>query len=45
VELRIEINQTKKQRQVSEIVDSEYFQNLKEKSTTLRKRRSADKKE
>jgi HAMP domain-containing protein len=45
VQLRIEIDETKRQKQVSEIVDSEYFQHLKEKSSTLRKRRSAEGKE
>jgi methyl-accepting chemotaxis protein len=45
IELRIEIDQTKKQKQVSEIVDSEYFQTLKDKSNTLRKRRSGEGKE
>jgi len=45
VQLRIEIDQTKRQKQVSEIVDTEYFQDLKEKTSTLRKRRSSEKKE
>jgi HAMP domain-containing protein len=45
VELRIEIDHTKRQKQVSEIVDSQYFQTLKEKSSTLRRRRSEGNKE
>jgi len=37
-QLRIEIDEVKKQRQVSEIVDSEYFQSLKAKAAGLRKK-------
>lgn len=37
-ELRIVIDETKKQSQVAEITESEYFQSLREKVATLRKR-------
>jgi|GEM_PF-2829521 len=43
VQLRIEIDATKRQKQVSEIVDSEYFKELKEKTGALRRRRSTEK--
>ena len=45
VQLRIEIDQAKRAKQVSEIVDSDFFQDLKTKSETMRKRRSEEKKE
>jgi nitrate/nitrite-specific signal transduction histidine kinase len=45
VQLRIEIDETKRKKQVSEIVESEYFKELKEKTSTLRKRRSSETKE
>ncbi len=38
--LKIEIDETKKQRQVSEITQSDYFQQLKEKAAALRARNS-----
>ncbi len=38
-QLRIEIDEAKKQRQVNEIVDSDYFQSLKAKAATLRQKR------
>lgn len=44
-QLRIEIDETKRKKQVSEIVDSEYFKELKEKTNTLRRKRSSEKKE
>lgn len=37
-ELRIEIDEAKKERQVAEITDSEYFQDLQKKARELRKR-------
>lgn len=37
-DLRIEIDQAKKERQVGEIVESEYFQNLRAQAAQLRKR-------
>jgi hypothetical protein len=40
-QLRIEIDQSKRDKQVGEIVDSEFFQELKTKATTMRRRRSA----
>lgn len=40
-ELRIEVDQAKKQQQVSEIVDSDYFQNLAAKAKSLRKTQQA----
>lgn len=39
VQLRIEIDQSKREKQVSEIVDSEFFQDLKDKAGTMRRRR------
>jgi methyl-accepting chemotaxis protein len=39
-QLRIQIDHEKREKQVSEIVDSEFFQDLKTKSETMRKRRS-----
>ncbi len=39
-ELRIEINETKRQKQVKEIVESDFFQDLASKAQTLRNRRS-----
>jgi CRP-like cAMP-binding protein len=39
VELRIEIDEAKKERQVGEIVESEYFQNLRAQAEKLRRRR------
>lgn len=41
-QLRIEIDVARKQRQVSEIVDTEFFQSLKERAATLRRRRDDD---
>jgi hypothetical protein len=41
-ELRIEIDDTKRKKQVSEIVDSEFFQDLQAKSRAMRLRRSAE---
>lgn len=38
VDLRIEIDQAKKERQVGEIVESEYFQNLRAQAARLRRR-------
>ncbi len=38
-ELRIEIDETKRQAQVSEIVESDFFQNLQERARTLRQRK------
>ena len=37
-ELRIEINETKRQKQVKEIVESDFFQDLASRAQTLRKR-------
>jgi CRP/FNR family transcriptional regulator, cyclic AMP receptor protein len=37
-ELRIEIDEVKKERQVAEITDTDYFQHLQEKAQTFRKR-------
>jgi DNA-binding response OmpR family regulator len=37
-QLRIEIDQQKKEKQVSEIVDSDYFQSLQQRATQLRKK-------
>lgn len=46
VELKIEIDQTRRQKQVSEIVETELFQNLQSKARNLRnRRRAADKEE
>jgi len=39
VELRIEIDEAKKERQVGEIVESEYFQSLRAQAAKLRRRR------
>ena len=39
VDLRIEIDQAKKERQVGEIVESEYFQNLRAQASELRRRK------
>jgi nitrate/nitrite-specific signal transduction histidine kinase len=41
-ELRIEIDDTKRKKQVSEIVESEFFQDLQAKSRAMRRRRSAE---
>lgn len=41
-ELRIEIDHSKKARQVAEITESEYFQELKERAEELRKRAAAE---
>jgi HAMP domain-containing protein len=41
VQLRIEIDQSRREKQVDEIVDSEFFQNLKAEASTMRRRRSA----
>jgi len=38
-QLRIEIDEVKKQRQVDEIVESDYFQSLKAKAAGLRQKR------
>lgn len=43
-QLRIEIDQAKREKQVSEIVDSEFFQDLKTKSKAMRKQHSSDEK-
>jgi nitrogen fixation/metabolism regulation signal transduction histidine kinase len=40
-ELKIEIDETKRKTQVSEIVDSEFFQELQEKSRAMRRRRAS----
>jgi methyl-accepting chemotaxis protein len=45
VQLKIEIDQVKREKQVKEIVDSDFFSDLKSKSETMRKRRSPEKKE
>jgi nitrate/nitrite-specific signal transduction histidine kinase len=39
-ELKIEIDETKRQQQVSEIVDSDFFQDLQNKARQMRSRRS-----
>jgi len=44
VQLRIEIDQSKRQKQVSEIVDSECFQDLKSKAKSIRKKAISGKK-
>lgn len=44
MQLRIEIDEAKREKQVSDIVDSDFFQELKQKSQELRKQRSDDKK-
>jgi methyl-accepting chemotaxis protein len=44
-QLKIEIDQTRRQKEVKEIVDSDYFQDLKAKSESMRKRRQENKKE
>jgi hypothetical protein len=44
-QLKIEIDQVKREKQVKEIVDSDSFTDLKSKSETMRKRRSPEKKE
>lgn len=41
-ELRIEIDDTKRKKQVSEIVESEFFQDLQAKSRAMRQRRAAE---
>lgn len=41
-ELKIEIDETKRKKQVSEIVDSEFFQELQEKSRAMRRRRASE---
>lgn len=38
--LRIEIDEVKKQKQVSEIADTDFFRELRDKATSMRKRRS-----
>jgi phage regulator Rha-like protein len=38
-DLRIEIDEAKKERQVGEIVESEYFQNLRAQASALRRKR------
>ena len=38
-ELKIEIDETKRQKQVSEIVDSDFFQGLQERARTMRQRK------
>lgn len=43
--LKIEIDQAKRAREVKEIVDTQYFQDLKEKSETMRRRRKGENKE
>jgi HAMP domain-containing protein len=45
VQLRIEIDETKRKKQVSEIVDTEYFQELRQKTQDLRRKRSSENKE
>jgi hypothetical protein len=40
-QLRIEIDEAKRQKQVSEIVDSDFFQDLQEKARSIRSRRAA----
>lgn len=40
-QLRIEIDEVKRQKQVSEIVDSDFFQDLQEKARSIRSRRAA----
>jgi methyl-accepting chemotaxis protein len=45
VKLRIEIDQAKRKKEVEEIVDSDYFQELKAKSDLARKRRTTKNKE
>jgi sensor histidine kinase regulating citrate/malate metabolism len=44
MQLRIEIDEVKRQKQVKEIVESDFFTDLKTKSETLRKRRPPEKK-
>jgi len=44
-ELRIEIDETKRKKQVSEIVDSEFFQELQDKSRAMRRRRAGEESE
>jgi HAMP domain-containing protein len=39
-ELKIEIDEVKRQQQVGEIVDSDFFQDLRDKAKTIRRRRS-----
>jgi methyl-accepting chemotaxis protein len=41
VQLRIEIDETKRKKQVSEIVETEYFKELREKTKTMRRKRSS----
>ena len=41
-ELKIEIDDTKRKKQVNEIVDSEFFQELQAKSRAMRQRRTSD---
>ncbi len=41
-ELKIEIDESKRKKQVSEIVDSEFFQDLQEKSRAMRRRRTME---
>jgi hypothetical protein len=38
-ELRIEIDETNRQKQVSEIVESDFFQGLQERARTMRQRK------
>ncbi len=40
-ELKIEIDEVKRQKQVSEIVDSDFFQDLRSKARTMRERKSS----
>jgi GAF domain-containing protein len=44
-ELKIEIDQAKKQKEVSQIVDSEYFQNLKKRAAEMRAKADEDSKQ
>lgn len=41
-ELKIEIDESRRKKQVSEIVDSEFFQDLQEKSRAMRRRRTVE---
>lgn len=44
-ELKIEIDETKRKKQVNDIVDSEFFQELQEKSRAMRRRRASEENE
>lgn len=44
-ELKIEIDENKRKKQVSDIVDSEFFQELQEKSRAMRRRRASEENE